>query len=95
MAHAAGGRTVLSGIYVPVVCRHHGMMLHVSLARSGAAPTKSLTQRLSLRPEWHVEYADGILHGKETWLGISVWRSVRGLCLSSGVPVSAGGVGGG
>ena len=71
------------------------MMLHVSPARSDAAPTKSLTMRLSLRPEWYVRYADGILHGKETWLGISVWRSVRGLCLSSGVPVSVGGVGGG
>ena len=95
MAHAAGGRTVLSGIYVPMVWRHHGMMLHVSLARSGAAPTKSLTMRLSLRPEWYVRYVDRILHRKETWLSISVWRSVRGLCLSSGAPVSAGGVGGG
>ena len=48
MAHAADGRTVLSGIYVPVAWRHHGMMLHVSPARSDAAPTKSLTMRLSL-----------------------------------------------
>ena len=39
--------------------------------------------RLSLRPEWYVRYAEGILHGKETWLGIRVWRSVRGLCLST------------
>ena len=56
---------------MPVAWRHRGMMLHVSPARSGAAPTKSLTMRLSLRPEWHVRYADGNLHGKETWLGIS------------------------